>query len=84
MIQKLTILLFCLLKTIAKIIWHMFAVIGVCSIAAGGSKTIHSLLKTTVTLPDNQEDFGNGLDMALHYDLLYDHPDWTAEKLNGV
>ncbi len=49
-----------------------------------GSKAIDNLLKMTPSLPENQEDFGSGLNIAVNYDLLSDHPDWTAEKRDRI
>ena len=47
-----------------------------------GQKALNSLLKITLSSPSAQGSYGNGMDIAIAYDLLGDHPDWTIENFN--
>ncbi|MGQ9750701.1 hypothetical protein, partial [Desulfosoma sp.] len=45
---------------------------------AAGGKAVHELLTMVPETPRAEGHYGNGLDMALAYDLLADHPAWTT------
>lgn len=49
-----------------------------------GKKAISDLLNTALTLPKAQGEYGNGFDIALMYDFLHDHPEWTPDKRSRV
>ena len=49
-----------------------------------GKKAISDLLNTSLTVPKAQGEYGNGFDIALMYDFLYYHPEWTPDKRNRV
>ncbi len=45
-----------------------------------GQKAVNALLSSYLASPDVNENYGNGLDLALQYDFLYDHPDWSDDS----
>lgn len=45
---------------------------------AAGGKAVHELLTMVPETPRAEGRYGNGLDIALAYDLLADHPAWTT------
>ena len=45
-----------------------------------GRKALNKLLDTSVQEPQVQGDYGNGIELALTYDLHFDHPDWTLDR----
>lgn len=45
-----------------------------------GKQGITELLAMELTLPKAEGDYGNGFHIALMYDFLYDHPEWTPDK----
>ncbi|MBW1956804.1 MAG: hypothetical protein JRI83_14025 [Deltaproteobacteria bacterium] len=45
-----------------------------------GSAAIEMLLRSQVTTPRAVGEYGNGLLLALAYDLLGDHPGWTPDR----
>lgn len=49
-----------------------------------GKKAIDSLVRSKLTPTNVQGSYGNGFDIALAYDLLANHPDWTVEKRQRI
>ncbi len=45
-----------------------------------GQRAIERLLEVVLDTPRAEGNYGNGLEIALAYDLLGDHPSWTQEK----
>ncbi len=44
---------------------------------SAGKDAIQSLLESQISLPRASGSYGNGRYLALRYDFLFDHPDWT-------
>ncbi len=54
---------------------------------AAGERAIRKLVNVYLETPSAQGNYGNGLEIALAYDLLADHPGWTVEdrqRVNGL
>ena len=51
---------------------------------AAGKALIDRLVNFTVEEPFGEGKYGNGLELALVYDLTEDHPAWSAEKRQRV
>ncbi|MBW1803273.1 MAG: hypothetical protein JRJ85_21400 [Deltaproteobacteria bacterium] len=49
-----------------------------------GKKAIENLVRTPLRLPKASGSYGNGMNMAIAYDLLENHPDWTTEMRQRV
>jgi len=49
-----------------------------------GKKAIDSLVRSKLTPTNVQGSYGNGFSIALAYDLLANHPDWTVEKRQRI
>ena len=52
-----------------------------------GERAIRKLVNVYLETPRAQGKYGNGLDIALAYDLLADHPGWTVgdrQRVNGL
>jgi hypothetical protein len=49
-----------------------------------GENAISRLLEMELMLPKAEGEYGNGFDIALMYDFLYFHPEWTPDKRNRV
>lgn len=49
-----------------------------------GKEAIARLLNAELTLPNAEGNYGNGFDIALAYDFLYFHPEWTLDKRNII
>lgn len=49
-----------------------------------GKNAISQLLETELILPKAEGEYGNGFDIALMFDFLYFHPEWTPDKRTRV
>ncbi len=52
-----------------------------------GERAVRRLVGTYLETPSAQGNYGNGLEIALTYDLLADYPGWTTEdrqRVNGM
>lgn len=47
---------------------------------AAGRSAVERLLEVVLDTPRAEGNYGNGLEMALTYDLVGDHPAWSPEK----
>ncbi len=49
-----------------------------------GEKGMTRLLSAYLQTPNVEGNYGNGLDLALQYDLLYDYPGWSEDNRSKI